>query len=431
MLRVTVLRCFGHLPDTKPVLPKPRASSLETATARRRLAVRKKPFWITISPGIALGYRRNASAGTWSVRSTDGHGREWIKRLALTDDLEPADGRSVLTYWQALDLARATARRTSGEGEGDRPVTVAEAIDLYEADLRARGGDPRNASQVRGHVPAALATRLVGVLTATELKRWRNGLLAKGMIASSVNRTRTRLRAALNLVATHDERIGNSRAWKIGLANLPDAHRARDVALTDTEVLRLIECARAIDPRFGLYVETLAVTGARASQAARLIVTDLQVDRLMMPTSRKGKARKVIRHSPVPIPAGLAAALAAEARGRPGGAPLLRHPDGDAWGHSDAGSRQRRLFRDAVLAAGLDPEGITPYALRHASIVRQLQRNVPIRLVASAHDTSVAMIERSYSAYIAHHGDEIVRAALLDAAVPAAANVVSLPGRRP
>src|SRR5215813_11317802 len=118
MLRVTVLRCFGHLPDTEPVLPKPRASSLETATARRRLAVRKKPFWITISPGIALGYRRNASAGTWSVRSTDGHGREWIKRLALTDDLEPADGRSVLTYWQALDLARATARRTSGEGEG-------------------------------------------------------------------------------------------------------------------------------------------------------------------------------------------------------------------------------------------------------------------------------------------------------------------------
>jgi hypothetical protein len=41
------------------------------------------------------------------------------------------------------------------------------------------------------------------------------------------------------------------------------------------------------------------------------------------------------------------------------------------------------------------------------------------------------MIERTYSAYIAHHGDEIVRAALLDAAAPAAAaNVVSLPGRR-
>jgi hypothetical protein len=229
-------------------VPKPRASKLETATARR----------------IRLGYRRNAGAGTWNVNSTAG-GADWIKRLGLADDLEPADGRHVLTYWQAIDAARKTARSTDEEA-GDRPLTVAEALDLYEADLRTRGGDPRNASQVRGHVPAALATRLVGALTATELKRWRNGLLAKGMTASSVNRTRTRLRAALNLVAAHDpERTANARAWKIGLAGLPDAHRARDVTITEAQVLHLIGCAKAIDPRFGLLVEVLAVTGARAS----------------------------------------------------------------------------------------------------------------------------------------------------------------------
>ena len=35
------------------------------------------------------------------------------------------------------------------------------------------------------------------------------------------------------------------------------------------------------------------------------------------------------------------------------------------------------------------------YALRHSSIVRMLLRNVPIRLVASLHNTSVAMIERT------------------------------------
>ena len=111
-------------------MPKPRASSLETATARRKLAVRKKPYWATVSPNIAVGYRRNQDAGTWSVRSTDGHGREWIKRLALADDFEPADGRSVLTYWEAIDLARTTARRAGDAVEGDRPVTVAEAIVL-------------------------------------------------------------------------------------------------------------------------------------------------------------------------------------------------------------------------------------------------------------------------------------------------------------
>jgi integrase len=409
-------------------MPKPRAAKLETATARRRLAVRKKPYWITVSPNIRLGYRRNQGGGSWNVNSTAA-GADWVRRLGLADDLEPADGVHVLTFWQAIDVARKTARST-GEDVGDGPLTVAKALELYERDLRVRGGDPRNARQVRGHVPPALAARLVEVLTATELRRWRDGLLDRGMTPSSVNRTRTRLRAALNLVAAHDERVTNSRAWKIGLAGLPDAYRVRDVALADVEVLRLIERAHEIDHRFGVYVEVLAVTGARGSQAARLTVTDLQADRLMMPTSRKGKARKTIQHYPVPIPAGLAAALAAEAQNRPGSDPLLRHPDGGAWGHSDAGFHQRRLFRDAVITAGLDPERITPYALRHANIVRQLQRNVPIRLVASAHDTSVAMIERTYSAYIAHHGDEIVRAALLDPAAPAVANVVSLPGRR-
>src|SRR5262245_39449472 len=411
-------------------MPKPRASKLETATARRRLSVRKKPYWITVSPNIRLGYRRNQGGGTWNVNSTAA-GADWIKRLGLADDLEPADGAHVLTFWQAIDAARKTARST-GDDAGDRPLTVAEALELYERDLRARGGDPRNAGQVRGHVPPALAARLVGALTATELRRWRDGLLDRGMAPSSVNRTRTRLRAALNLVAAHDPgRIANANAWRIGLAGLPDAHRVRDVAITEAQVLHLIECAGEVNPRFGLLVEVLAVTGARASQAARLAVSDLQGDRLMMPTSRKGKARKTIRHYPVPIPTGLAAMLAAEAKGRPGDDPLLLDPDGGAWGHSDAGSRQRRLFREAAAAAGLDPDRITPYALRHANIVRQLQRNVPIWLVASTHDTSVAMIERTYSVYIAHHGDEIVRAALLDPAAPVAtANVLSLSGRR-
>src|SRR5262245_321643 len=117
-------------------MPKPRAAKLETPTARRRLVVRKKPYWITVSPNIRLGYRRNQGAGTWSVNGT-AHGADWIKRLGLADDFEKADGNHVLSYWQALDAARKAARST-GEDAGDRPVTVAEALDRYAADLRAR-----------------------------------------------------------------------------------------------------------------------------------------------------------------------------------------------------------------------------------------------------------------------------------------------------
>ena len=116
----------------------------------------------------------------------------------------------------------------------------------------------------------------------------------------------------------------------------------------------------------------------------------------------------------MPIPAILADALAAEARGRPADAPLLMQSDGLPWGYGRKGYRQRELFRTAVANAGHDPDRVTPYSLRHSAIVRMLRRNVPIRLVASLCDTSSAIIEHNYSAYIAHHADELARSALLD-----------------
>ena len=106
-------------------MPKPRNAKLESATARRKLAVRKKPYYVRLSPGIALGYRRNAGAGTWTVRVAEG-GAEWIKKIALADDLEGASPPHVLSYWQALDTARALARRQPGEAiDESRPLTVA------------------------------------------------------------------------------------------------------------------------------------------------------------------------------------------------------------------------------------------------------------------------------------------------------------------
>ena len=71
---------------------------------------------------------------------------------------------------------------------------------------------------------------------------------------------------------------------------------------------------------------------------------------------------------------------------------------------------------------------VTIYALRHTSIVRQLLANVSIRIVATLHDTSVKMIERTYSRHIAEHTDALARRALLDVSQPSAANVVLLKG---
>jgi len=43
-----------------------------------------------------------------------------------------------------------------------------------------------------------------------------------------------------------------------------------------------------------------------------------------------------------------------------------------------------------------------------------LRDRLPMRVIAVNHDTSVAMLERTYSRYIADHADALARRALLD-----------------
>jgi integrase len=229
-----------------------------------------------------------------------------------------------------------------------------------------------------------------------------------------VNRTATGLKAALNLVAGDDHRIANRETWEAGLASIPDAEQSRNVILSEAAVRQIVASAQAQSRAFGTLVEVAAVTGARVSQLACLEVQDLQAERaaprLMMPTSRKGKGKKTTQRRPVPITEGIAARLRLLAADRPATAPLLVKPSGARWKKSD----HSRLFARAVKAAGEDPSQVTMYALRHTNIVRQLLAGVPIRVVAVNHDTSVAMLERTYSRFIGDHSDALARAALLD-----------------
>jgi hypothetical protein len=67
--------------------------------------------------------------------------------------------------------------------------------------------------------------------------------------------------------------------------------------------------------------------------------------------------------------------------------------------------------------------------LRHTNISKLLLAGVPVRIVASARDTSTGQIELHYAAFIADHSDSLLRTRLFDAAEPAADNVVAMPGR--
>jgi site-specific recombinase XerD len=406
---------------------KPRSAQTETRTNRLKLPVRRKPYFTAIAPGIRLGYRRNQGAGTWSVKGADGKGGSWVKVFAVADDYQDADGSTVLTYWQAIDKARAVAggdnSAKSVAANSDPPLTVAEALANYSADLKRRNGDGLNVTRVQHHLPPALANKMVAELTTDDLSDWRDGLRNKGLADASADRSGRSLKAALNFAAKADHRITNRAAWRDGLAKLPDSEVARNAILSDDEVRRLAAAAYKIDPAFGLWIEVHAITGARTSQIERLVVADLQdngaTPRLMMPSSRKGRRKRPQPPKPIPISPSLAKALRRAAVDRARTAPLVVPPGGETL--------LRRWLKRAVKAAGL-PAGTTLYALRHSSIVRQLLRGVPARIVASVHDTSIVMLERNYSAQISDHADALTRRALLDLGAPARGKVVPLRG---
>lgn len=123
-----------------------------------------------------------------------------------------------------------------------------------------------------------LLAKPVALLTAAELK---NSAADCWKIApAAVSRFGRCLAAALALTAEHDDRIKNDKAWKIGLQRLPEAVEARNVVLSDHKVRDFVSGTYAHDQQLGLLMDVLAITGARPTQAVRLLVADLHDHRL-------------------------------------------------------------------------------------------------------------------------------------------------------
>lgn len=82
-------------------------SALESRSARLKLQVRRKPYpGPSLARGVSLFYRRNRTNGAWVVKGSNGHGAYWTKRIADADDFDEANGREVLTFFQAQDAAK-------------------------------------------------------------------------------------------------------------------------------------------------------------------------------------------------------------------------------------------------------------------------------------------------------------------------------------
>ena len=307
-----------------------------------------------------------------------------------------------------------------------RSFTVADAVRVYIGARERR--NPVSGRDARYRLTLHLNDKIASVplarLTADDLARWRKGL-SKELRPATVNQLLNDLRAALRTsIEQHWRNLPPTltKEIEIGLRSLPSAEVPRHALLSDDEVRRVVEAAYATDEDLGALVLVLAATGARFSQAARVAAADLQADaaRIMVPVSSKGRGAKARTRIAVPVGADVVQRLRPLIEGRRSTEPLLMR-----WIRRQVGPIEwARVERASWATAALMQRGwhraltlarlprLAPYALRHSSIVRQLREGLPVRVVAGLHDTSTAMIERHYSAYILDMADELARRAI-------------------
>lgn len=424
---------------------------LTTRAARAQLA--EGIHYRSIDPDVHLSYRKGRRGGVWGVRLYLGEGQYRRERLGTADDIIDEGN---LTFDAAVKEARklVTAWRREQSAKAAGPIlTVSSAVKAYikarDARDSARAGREvkSDAWRLHRHVLSdeELASTEIFRLTKSALVKWRSSL---GGAPSSRTRTANDFRAALKAVAP-DAAL---REVIIEGLKKPKGEASGRVArdnqiLSDDEMQRIVTAAREIDAEDGwdgdlhIMVALLAATGARFGQLARCCVDDVQGSRLMVPSSRKGTGEDVDNKPPIAVAIGedIRRALIPHVKGRRAMEPLLQRwryrqtgPckwERDRRGPWTSASELSRPFAAIAKRAGLP--GVIPYALRHSSIVRGLRANLPARLVAARHDTSLQMVEKTYAKWIVDGLDELLAAAVVPIIVgDGGSNVVPMEARR-
>jgi integrase len=375
-----------------------RDANLETRAARLRLKAQAEPYWRGLERGLALGYRRRATGGTWLARRRRPDGGYAEHKIGLSDDLQAADGIAVIDYGQAQKAARewwkAERRREEGHEERTGPFTVASAIAEYLKNLECRGGKSvYHARRVaETHILPALGSLQVGKLTAKRIEAWHHGLAEKPALARSkpgrkpnhrkidastdgvrrrratANRILTVLKAALNH-AWKGGQVANDDAWR-RVKPFKGVETARVRYLTEDECVRLVN---ACEPDFRNLVRGALLTGCRYSELTALSAADFNRDAGIV-TVRESKASKP-RH--VVLTGEGQQLFAALTAGKLAGDPIFIRHDGGEWGKS----HQIRPMVEACKRAKIKP-AISFHVLRHTHGSTLAMRGVPMPVIA-------------------------------------------------
>jgi integrase len=280
-----------------------RERRLDSPATRAKLKPSGKPYWRAIDTGLHLGYRKGLNGGRWVLRRYLGAGQYEVATVAIADDHSPADGASILDFFQAQRKAREVAALAKAP-PAKTVFTVATAMDAYFERLEHEGSrslaDAKR--RARFHILPGLGDIPVADLTRDIISKWLTGMAVKaadghsGQDAiranrASANRVLTILRAALNQ-AFRDGKVASDVPWRtVQPFRGVDAPRLR--YFTKDEVNRLVNAAQG---DFRDLVKTALFTGCRYGELGRLRAGDFNSDSgtVFVGQSKSGKARHVV-----------------------------------------------------------------------------------------------------------------------------------------
>jgi integrase len=359
----------------------PAKPGIDTKTRRAKLAPRREPYFVRLSAGVFVGFRKlDSGSGTWIGRYRTDDSKQVFKSFGEFEEYD--DASKAVTEW-AKGLA---------SGVQHASTTVSDACKLYVENRRKEKG-AANANDAEGRFKRLVYEHRIGSidlskLRALDVEKWRNEQVdvdedadeeSTDRAKDSANRNLTSLKAALNY-AKQCGCVATDIGWK-AITKFKDVGARRNGWLHADQRKSLLD---AMPNDLRTLALSLLHIGARPGELASANAADFDRNAGVLNLTGKTGPRKVSLSS---------AALAfftEQTKDKIGNAPLLTQADGQRWTAPAWGV----AFRDARDAANL-PDAVL-YCMRHTYISEAIARGLDVFTVAKLTGTSVQIIQSNY-----------------------------------